>query len=52
MRALKQHGVPVLTRHHCVNRVQDYDRTKRLVGWQASLLRNVRKGIMEEPDLS
>lgn len=33
-------------------RVQDYDRTKKIVGWQASLLRNVRKGVMEEPDLS
>lgn len=33
-------------------RVQDYDRTKKIVGWQASLLRNVRKGMMEEPDLS
>ncbi|CAO1618438.1 unnamed protein product [Parajaminaea phylloscopi] len=32
-------------------RVQDYDRTKKIVGWQASLLRNVRKGVVEEPDL-
>jgi alpha-soluble NSF attachment protein len=32
--------------------IQDYDRTKRVTGWQASLLRNVRKGMQEEPDLS
>lgn len=32
-------------------RVQEYDRTKKIVGWQASLLRNVRKGVVEEPDL-
>lgn len=33
-------------------RVQDYDRTKKIVGWQATLLRQVRKGMMEEPDLT
>lgn len=32
--------------------VGNYDKTKRIVGWQASLLRNVRKGMQEEPDLS
>lgn len=33
-------------------RVQDFDRTKRIIGWQATLLRNVRKAVQEEPDLS
>ncbi|SPO19803.1 probable SEC17 - transport vesicle fusion protein [Ustilago trichophora] len=33
-------------------RVQEYDRTKKIQGWQASLLRAVRKGIQDEPDLS
>ena len=32
--------------------IQDYDRTKRIQGWQATLLRAVRKGIQEEPDLA
>lgn len=32
--------------------VQEFDRTKRIIGWQATLLRNVRKGMQEEPDLS
>lgn len=32
--------------------VSNYDRTKRIVGWQATLLRSVRKGMSEEPDLS
>ncbi|KDN53012.1 putative SEC17-transport vesicle fusion protein [Tilletiaria anomala UBC 951] len=32
--------------------IQDFDRTKRVQGWQASLLRGVRKGMQEEPDLS
>lgn len=34
------------------SRVQEYDRTKRIIGWQASLLRHVRKGMQDEPDLS
>ncbi|PWN49668.1 putative SEC17-transport vesicle fusion protein [Violaceomyces palustris] len=33
-------------------RVQDYDRVKKIIGWQASLLRQIRKGIQDEPDLS
>lgn len=33
-------------------RVQDYDRTKKIMGWQATLLRNVRKSVQDEPDLS
>lgn len=33
-------------------RVQEYDRTKKIQGWQASLLRAVRKGVQDEPDLS
>ena len=32
--------------------VHDYDRTKKIHGSQASLLRAVRKGIQDEPDLS
>jgi alpha-soluble NSF attachment protein len=32
--------------------VANFDRTKRIVGWQANLLRNVRKGMQEEPDLA
>lgn len=32
--------------------VANYDRTKRIAGWQATLLRNVRKAMAEEPDLS
>jgi alpha-soluble NSF attachment protein len=32
--------------------VANYDRTKRVQGWQAGLLRSVRKCMQEEPDLS
>lgn len=32
--------------------VQEFDRTKKILGWQAGVLRNVRKGVQEEPDLS
>lgn len=32
--------------------VQEFDRTKKLLPWQAGVLRNVRKGVQDEPDLS
>lgn len=32
--------------------IQDYDKTKRIQGWQATLLRSVRKGVQQEPDLA
>ncbi|KAN0066409.1 vesicular-fusion protein S17 [Thecaphora frezii] len=34
------------------SRVQEYDRTKKILGWQARLLRQVRKAVQDEPDLS
>ena len=32
--------------------IQDYDKTKRIQGGQATLLRSVRKGVQQEPDLA